>query len=155
MVQKALVRPGIVRRKFLKVLGALGVAGALGRESFPGRVKRGGSSKIGKLAIEGGDPIRSSPLQTRLCGPQFFDQEERNELLDVLESRSPFRWWGSGDTPPTKVKAFEEEYAVHIGVKHALGVTSGTTALVTAMAALEVGPGDEVILPRLDMVCML
>ena len=35
----------------------------------------------------------------------------------------------------------------HVGVKFALGVTSGTAALFTAMAALEVGPGDEVILP--------
>ena len=42
---------------------------------------------------------------------------------------------------------FEKAYAKHIGVKQALGVTSGTTALFTAMAALEIGPGDEVILP--------
>ncbi len=42
---------------------------------------------------------------------------------------------------------FEQEYAAHIGAKFAFGVTSGTTALYTAMAALEIGPGDEVILP--------
>jgi 8-amino-3,8-dideoxy-alpha-D-manno-octulosonate transaminase len=45
------------------------------------------------------------------------------------------------------VLQFERAYAKHIGVKHALGVTSGTTALYTAVAALEIGPGDEVILP--------
>jgi len=64
-------------------------------------------------------------------------------LLDVLRSRAPFRWWHAG----SKVLEFEEAYARHISVKHALGVTSGTTALLTAMAALEIGPGDEVILP--------
>ncbi|HUV14184.1 MAG TPA: DegT/DnrJ/EryC1/StrS family aminotransferase [Acidobacteriota bacterium] len=147
MVESAFHRSGIVRRKFLGALGALGVAGAFRGVPSLGGVRRGASLAPGKLAIDGGDPIRQSPLQTRLCGPQFYDEAEKKELLEVLESRSPFRWWGSRETPPTKVRAFEEEYASHIGVKHALGVTSGTTALVTAMAALEVGPGDEVILP--------
>ena len=44
----------------------------------------------------------------------------------MLESRSPFRWWGFGETPPAKVRAFEKEFAAHMSVKHALGVTSGT-----------------------------
>ncbi len=61
----------------------------------------------------------------------------------MLDSKYPFRWWGEN----SKVLQFEQAYASHIGVKHALAVTSGTTALYTAMAALEIGPGDEVILP--------
>ncbi|HID24057.1 MAG TPA: DegT/DnrJ/EryC1/StrS family aminotransferase, partial [Planctomycetaceae bacterium] len=56
---------------------------------------------------------------------------------------APFRWRG----PNSKVLQFEKAYAEHLGVQFALGVTSGTTALFTAMAALEIGPGDEVILP--------
>jgi len=42
---------------------------------------------------------------------------------------------------------FERELAEKMGTKHALVVTSGTAALICALAGLEVGPGDEVILP--------
>ena len=46
-----------------------------------------------------------------------------------------------------EVKAFEEEIAVYCNVKHAIGVASGTDALLLSLRALGVGPGDKVILP--------
>jgi len=76
---------------------------------------------------------------------QFYDSREETALHDVLETGSPFRFWGP--TTPKKVKAFEEEYAKYMGVKYALAVTSGTAALDCAVAGLGIGPGDEVIVP--------
>ncbi len=132
----------IPRREFLGAVGAVSAlagAGAL-RGAAPGRAEE-------KLALDGGTPVRKDRLSARSYGPQFYDDAEKRELLDVLESKSPFRWWGFGGARPLKVLEFEKRYAARLGTKYALGVTSGTTALMTAMAALEVGPGDEVVLP--------
>ena len=46
-----------------------------------------------------------------------------------------------------EVSSFEQEYAEHCGVEHCVGVASGLDAMILALRALGVGPGDEVIVP--------
>jgi 8-amino-3,8-dideoxy-alpha-D-manno-octulosonate transaminase len=99
------------------------------------------------LALEGGTPVRKEPLRARLYGPLYYDDSELTLLTEVWKTRSPFRYWGSGPDAPQKVSNFEHEFAAFMQVKYALAVTSGTTALQTAVAALQIGPGDEVIIP--------
>ena len=92
-------------------------------------------------------PVRSTPLRAGYWGSSYYDDRERTELLEVLETRRPFRWYGPGNEPPRKVETFEREFARRMQTRFALAVTSGTAALQCAVAALEIGPGDEVILP--------
>lgn len=110
-------------------------------------VAAGGAQAAPQLAVEGGTPVRTRPLHADYWGPQYYGAEERQELNDVLETGRPFRWYGRGSEPPMKVATFEKEFAARMQTRYALAVTSGTAALHSAMAALQVGPGDEVILP--------
>jgi perosamine synthetase len=50
------------------------------------------------------------------------------------------------------VDQFEEKFVSYIGVRHAIAVSSGTAALHLALAALDIRPGDEVIMPTFTMI---
>ena len=98
-----------------------------------------------KLAIEGGKPVRTEPLPLEFPGVHHMDEEEVDAALRVLRSRSPFRYYGID--LQGEVEAFESEFASFLGLTHAIAVNSGTAALHIALAALGVGPGQEVIVP--------
>ena len=98
-----------------------------------------------RLAIDGGTPVRTAPLPLEFPGIHQMGEEEIEAANRVLRARSPFRFYGIDFQRETE--AFEEEFARYLGVSHALGVTSGTGGLHTALSALGVGPGQEVIVP--------
>jgi dTDP-3-amino-3,4,6-trideoxy-alpha-D-glucose transaminase len=69
------------------------------------------------------------------------------ELKDVLDD-AVRRVMASGQfILGPEVTAFEDEFAAYCGTEHAIGVSSGTEAIALALRALEVGPGDEVVVP--------
>jgi 8-amino-3,8-dideoxy-alpha-D-manno-octulosonate transaminase len=86
-------------------------------------------------------------------GAALIGAEEEELVLQVLRDKSPFRYYGSNpQNPPQMASTLEREFAARIGSKFALGVTSGTAAVEVALAALGVGPGDEVIVPAWSWV---
>jgi dTDP-4-amino-4,6-dideoxygalactose transaminase len=121
----------IDRRKFLAATATAAAARAVEPDT--------------KLAIDGGTPVRTQPLAGRNWGPSFYDDAEKGHLNDVVDGRNPFRW--NNPAAKSKVATFEREFAARMKTEYALAVTSGTAALHVAMSALQIGPGDEVILP--------
>lgn len=103
-----------------------------------------------RLAIDGGPPVRREPLMPGWPGGLLIGEEEKAQVLDVVESQSLFRHYGP--RPRHKAAELERRFAELMGAKHALAVTSGTAALITGLAALGVGPGDEVVVPTYTWV---
>ena len=79
-------------------------------------------------------------------GGMRISGEEEEAVLEVLRSKRLFRYYGPGTTR-SRVAELEEAFARVMGVKHAAAVSSGSAALMCALAGLGVGPGDEVIVP--------
>lgn len=89
-------------------------------------------------------------------GFEIFGDEERREVQDVLETGVLFRY-GFESTRRGRYKAreFELELSRRLGVEHCLLCSSGTAALCTALAAAEIGVGDEVVVPPFTFVATL
>jgi len=78
------------------------------------------------------------------------DEEEAavEAVRDVIRSKRLFRYYGVAPSlRRSKTRDLETAFARRTGTAHALAVNSGTSALVCALVGLEIGPGDEVIVP--------
>lgn len=74
-----------------------------------------------------------------------FGSREKELLLDCIETG-----WVSSDGP--YIKQFEELFASFIGLKYGVAVCNGTAAIEAALFALNVSPGDEVIMPTFTII---
>ncbi len=86
-------------------------------------------------------------------GINWIGKEEEKAVVDVVRKGALFRYYGP--QAPTHVAQLEDWAKQFYGVKHALAVNSGTGALCTAMSALQIGPGCEVIVPAFLWVSTL
>lgn len=81
-------------------------------------------------------------------GTELFGNEERKEINDVLETGILFRYNHDQQRNGIwKAREFEAEVAKITGAKYAHAMSSGSTAIATALAASGIGTGDEVIVP--------
>lgn len=78
-------------------------------------------------------------------GINWISKEEEQAVTDVVRKGDLFRYYGPKS--PTHVNQLEQFAREFYGVRHALAVNSGTGALFTAMSAMGIGPGTEVIVP--------
>ncbi len=95
-----------------------------------------------KLAIDGGPKAVEGPLP----GWPWFSEAAIQGVEEVLRSGKVNYWTGR------KGMQFEKTYADWQGSKFAISVANGTAALHTAMSALGIGPGDEVIVPSYTFI---
>src|ERR1700754_1058577 len=86
-------------------------------------------------------------------GFELFGPEERKEVNDVLETGIMMRYGFDGPRKGVwKAKELEQALCQKLGCQYAQLVSSGTAALTTALSALGIGYGDEVIMPSFTFV---
>lgn len=98
-------------------------------------------------------PVRQVPLPDEFPGVHRMGEEEEAAVVRICRSRSLFRYYGVD--PQGEATAFEREFSAFVGSRYAVAVSSGTAALHTALTALHVGPGQEVIVPAYMWVSVI
>jgi dTDP-4-amino-4,6-dideoxygalactose transaminase len=121
------------RRAFVGAASLVGLGLSL---EFP-IISRASGSDVLKPAILGGPKAHEGMF------PDWpvIGQPESKALEEVLQSK---KWCRLGSN---KVDNFETEFKKVTGAAHVLATSSGTSALLTLLGALDIGPGDEIIIP--------
>jgi dTDP-4-amino-4,6-dideoxygalactose transaminase len=94
---------------------------------------------MGKLAITGGEPSRKK----RFDAWPMYTERERQGLEDVLTNHN----WGGQPFPGKHADAFAKKFAEFHTAKYGQCVNTGTVAIQAALKAIDIRPGDEVIVP--------
>jgi perosamine synthetase len=127
------MKPRLSRRTFLGTAASASAALCFQRPST--HAADSAAASVAKASRKSGDwPI--------------VDAREEKALMDVLHSGK----WGRTGGGPLRVTEFEAAFAERMRAKYCVATSSGTTALLSALGALNVGPGDEVVLPPYTFV---
>ena len=117
---------------------------SLSRRAFIGSAV-GASLGLGlKSASADQTPSVSASVPKKKASPLWpiWNSTEENAIVETLNSGH----WGRGDGASRKVRSFEEAFSKKMNARYCVATSSGTTALTTALGALNIGPGDEVII---------
>ena len=130
----------VSRRRFMEsVVAGTAVAGSVRVQARGAAVQ----STASQPALLGGTPVRRSKFPAW----PVADSREEEALVGLVRSGKWFR----GE----RVAAFESAYASLTGARHCLATANGTSALITSLSALGIGPGDEVIVPPYTFVATI
>ena len=121
------------RREFVSAASITGAGLTIGLPN----ISFGSGKEILKPAILGGPKAHASMFPAW----PVINQTDEKAVNEALQSK---KWCRLGSS---NVDNFENEYAKLNGSKHCLATSSGTSSLLTILGALEIGPGDEVIIP--------
>jgi dTDP-4-amino-4,6-dideoxygalactose transaminase len=96
---------------------------------------------MSELAINGGTPVRSDPYPVWPAP----DDDYVDAVVRVVRSGE----WGGFPEPGVNAAAFEEAFAAYQGARHGVLMMNGTVTMEVALKALDIGWGDEVVIPAL------
>ena len=105
---------------------------------------------MSKLALLGGKPVFDSAMQKY----RSLGSVEESAVLDIVRSgclSGFFGSWEDGFLGGPKVQEFEAAWEKRFDTRYVVSVNSNTSGLITAMGAVGIGPGDEVIVPCTTM----
>ncbi len=98
------------------------------------------------LAIQGGQPAIREAIPPMYPGGMQIGSAEEAAVVQVLRNKRLFRYYGPYQGP-SMVAELEQAFSATMGSTYAVAVTSCTAALMSGLAGLGIGPGDEVIIP--------
>lgn len=124
------------RRKFIKQNVVLGAGSMLAMRAAGNAFASPMLNKRSTPAVLGGEPIHTSGWSE---WPIWREGEDEKRVLEVLRSGT---WSRAG-----VVTEFEKKWAETVGAKRCLTLVNGTNALMTSLIQLDIGGGDEVLLP--------
>ena len=131
------------RRKFIKQNSLTGLGAAVSVSMSPSLFARQ-TKTMDIAAILGGKPVRSKAWPQ---WPIWNPETDEKQVIEVLRSGV----WSRKKV----VDEFERKWAETIGAKRALAVVNGTNALIAALVQLDIGGGDEVIVPPYTFIATI